>query len=118
MLPRHPLKKKIVSGSSQPEPSETASAAKVKVPDSLDASLEAQAAALADSFPETDQVEESAPKKKVKSDLARHRAAQKEIEKLVNQLPNRIREQMEDLFRARFTRIQKLDPENLNADSE
>jgi hypothetical protein len=46
--------------------------------------------------------------------LVRQRASQAEISKLVNQLPDRIREQMDDLFRARYTRIQILDLDKLD----
>lgn len=47
--------------------------------------------------------------KRAEADLTRHRASQEEIARLLDQLPERIKEQMETLFRARYTRIQKLD---------
>ena len=80
-----------------------------KLPDSRDASLEAQAEALAASFPVTDESTEPGPARRAEADLTRHRASQEEIARLLDQLPDRVREQMDTLFRARYTRIQKLD---------
>ena len=81
------------------------------MPNSLEASLEAQAEAeaIASSFPVTDEVGEPGVNKRVEADLTRHRASQEEIQRLLSQLPERVRDQMDDLFRARYTRIQKLD---------
>lgn len=78
------------------------------MPDSLDASLEAQAEALAASLPGNDEHVSEPPRSKGKSELARHRASQEEIAALVEKLPPRVREQMDELFRANYTRIQKL----------
>ena len=75
----------------------------------MEASIDAQAEALAASFPVTDESTEPGAIKRGEADLARHRASQEEIQKLVDKLPERIRDQMDDLFRARYTRIQKLD---------
>ena len=57
----------------------------------------------------TDTADEPEPIKRGESELARHRASQEEIERLVSKLPERVRDQMDELFRARYTRIQKLD---------
>jgi hypothetical protein len=75
----------------------------------LQANPEAEAEELAASFSGRDVVEEPKPGKKVKSELARHRSSQEEISKLVEKLPERVRDQMDELFKARYTRIQKLD---------
>lgn len=109
MLPRHPVKKKIADfAGGTGTGGEKAAADGIRPSDSREAGLEAKAAALASS-PGAGAVEEPTPGKQGQSDLARHRARQEEIQKLVNQLPGRIREQMDDLFRARFTHIQELD---------
>jgi len=75
----------------------------------LDASLDAQAEALAASFPGDDIVVE--PKAPKKSEQAELRAHQEQIDKLVAKLPAGVREQMKEEFRANFTRIQSLDIE-------
>ena len=96
------------------EPGETALDG--KGPQSLDESLDAQAEALAASFPADTLEGDSQPS--VKSEAARHRANQAEIDRLVNQLPDRLRDQMDQLFRARYTRIQKLNLEDAPSDSQ
>ena len=75
----------------------------------MDASLDAQAEALAASFPGDDIVVE--PKAPKKSEQAELRAHQEQIDKLVAKLPAGVREQMKEEFRANFTRIQSLDIE-------
>ncbi len=113
--PKRPIKKKIAeaplgSGNSeQASPPPPAKAVSETTPDSRDASVEAQAEALAASFPVTDAVGEPDAIKRGEADLVRVRASQEEIQRLLGQLPERVRDQMDDLFRARYTRIQKLD---------
>lgn len=82
-------------------------------PTSLEASQDAQAEveALAATFSGEAVVAET-PHMKGKSELARHRAGQKEIAKCIDQLPDRVRSQMDELFRANYTRIQILDLES------
>ncbi|QXD28457.1 hypothetical protein GA003_00280 [Opitutia bacterium ISCC 52] len=79
----------------------------------MDASVEAQAEALAASFPVTDAVTDAVGEpetvKRQEADLTRVRASQEEIQRLLSLLPERVKDQMDDLFRARYTRIQKLD---------
>lgn len=75
----------------------------------MDASVEAQAEALTASFPVTDAVGEPETVKRQEADLTRVRASQEEIQRLLSLLPERVKDQMDDLFRARYTRIQKLD---------
>ena len=75
----------------------------------MQANPEAEAEELAASFSVGSAVEEPKPGKKVESELARHRASQEEISRLVEKLPERVRDQMDELFKARYTRIQRLD---------
>lgn len=106
-LPKLPIKKKIAD-TANASTFEAPGKSKEPLPDSLDASLEAQAEALAASLPGNDEPLSQSPRSKGKSELARHRASQEEIAALVEKLPPRVREQMDELFRANYTRIQKL----------
>jgi len=79
------------------------------LPQSLEASLDAQAETLAASFPGEDIAAEAKVPKK--SEHAELRAHQEEIDKLVAKLPTGVRDQMLEEFRANFTCIQSLDIE-------
>lgn len=117
--PRFPGKKKITepAGSANRPAQADDGTSKSDLPESPQASLEAQVAELAASMPEGVSVEEE-PNAAGKSELARHRAGRDEINQLVNRLPDRVREQMDQLFHARYTRIQKLDLDSVEPDTQ
>ena len=56
----------------------------------------------------------------VQSENARRKANQEEISRLVERLPSQVREQLDELFRARYTRIEKVktEPEAAEPDSK
>ena len=108
--PSCPIKKKIINPPEEEIPhSKPVEKQEKPSPESLEASLEAQAEALASSLPGDSPIEE--PPARGKSELARHKANQEAIDQLVAKLPDGVRKQMDELFRARYTRIQKLELE-------
>ncbi|MBH54397.1 MAG: hypothetical protein CMI18_08630 [Opitutaceae bacterium] len=108
MLQGCPIKKKINESTAVPTlPGEKAEEPQNLVPRSRDAALEAEVKALVGSIPgDPDglqpEVEELASRIQGSTDP-------QEIEALAEKLPDSVRLQMKELFRAQFTRIQNLD---------